>query len=237
MCVFIDTPGLHLDHRMIHMVLPNEVKKLLPRKPLRPYIAQTPASILIEQKLEHQEQEEAGQDGDHLYDVEDMLLSDTMGTLRSASATYFWGDVARLDLISCPMSTHVVFFGSNNGTLRVRASPLLCEGNDHQREDEEEEEEEGEGEKKEGIDKSDLSSSLISVKVRGGLEQVKQLVIQSPVHGGGLQPIVDICVSGVPGWITLYTKAGSDPIEAEVYTPKGVQIFLREPFPIHCIEY
>ncbi len=32
-----DTPGLHLDHRLIHMMIPSEVKAVLPRKPLSPY--------------------------------------------------------------------------------------------------------------------------------------------------------------------------------------------------------
>lgn len=166
-------------------------------------------------------------------DIQD-VLSDTMGDMRSASATYFWGDVARLDLIHCPMSTHVVFFGSNNGnTLRVRSSPLLA---DHQPREEVVVESESDPNSNDPSSSSS-AGSLVSIKVRGGLEQVKKLVIQSPMHGAGLQPIVDVCVSGVPGWITIYTKAGSEPIEAEVHTPKGVQIFLREPFPIHCIEY
>ena len=37
--------------------------------------------------------------------------------------SYLWGDVARLDLTSCPMSTHVVFVGSN--TMRVASLPLI----------------------------------------------------------------------------------------------------------------
>jgi hypothetical protein len=181
-------------------------------------------------------------DPDLYQDIEGML-SDTMGDIRSASATYFWGDVARLDLLHCPMSTHVVFFGSNNGnTLRVRSSPLLSDVNDdHQPREKvvesQSEEKDSNSNDPSSSSSSSSSSSLVSIKVRGGLEQVKKLVIQSPMHGAGLQPIVDLCVSGVPGWITIYAKAGSEPMEAEVHTPKGVQIFLREPFPIHCIEY
>lgn len=291
--VLHDTPGLHLEHRLIHMMLPSEVRKVLPRKPLSPFVAKTPASILIEKKLD--EQQGTGSNEEEEDFGLDYILDDP-DEFRTASATYLWGDVARLDITSCPMSTHVVFCGIN--TMRVTASPLLLENdNSTNNEDEgntslssasmkeEDSEPAGEGKKEElgklkvpelkeklrelGLPVSgrkaelverllesaeeapeeeatagvgvvvlqevDEPEGLVSVKARGGLQPTKELVIQSPNYGS-LQAVVDICVSGVPGWITLYAKASEDPIRAVVHTPRGIQVFLREPFPLHCID-
>ena len=87
------------------------------------------------------------------------------------------------------------------------------------------------------------SGGLVSVRARGGLQLSKEVVIRAPdfyyaAGGEGIQPIADICISGVPGWVTVYAKSGErEEIRCKVYTPRGIQTFLREPFPNNCIEY
>ncbi|QDZ22803.1 nitric-oxide synthase [Chloropicon primus] len=307
--VLFDTPGLHLEHRLIHMMLPSEVKSVLPRRPLSPYIAKTPASILFESKLVEQQERgermsgvgDAEEDGGATpTGYEEDLLDDLLenpGAVEGASATYLWGDVARLDVLSCPMSTHLVFCGSK--AMRITAQPLVKDAEEEEKEeetvnlwgdaattDDSAEADVGEdlggltvpllkerlrdaglkvgGRKDELIERllqheasvspsrttdgkedaslsSDGESSehgLVSVRARGGLTMTKELVIQTPGYSGNaIQPIVDICISGVPGWITVYAKSSDEPIRCRVYTPRGIQTFLREPFPIDVIEY
>ena len=301
--VLYDTPGLHLEHRLIHMMVPSEVKAVLPRRPLSPYIAKTPASLLFESLAARED--EGGEDFDHL----DEMLDRSEGS-GGASATYLWGDVARIDVTSCPMSTHLVFTGTKS--MRVEALPLCQDDpsddpSDHSEEEEdigvlgglwgttEESIEAGEGavagdpeedlesftvvQLKERLQSSDLpvsgrkadlierlraslpapaataiadgdgdgddapglESGLISVRARGGLQAAKEFSIQTPAAFSGyettIQPIVDICVSGVPGWVTLCAKPSREPIDIVVRTPRGIQTFLREPFPFNTIEY
>lgn len=40
-----DTPGLHFHHRLMHMLPPDAVKQMHPRKPLAPYTATSPLSL------------------------------------------------------------------------------------------------------------------------------------------------------------------------------------------------
>ena len=49
-----DTPGVHLHHRLPHLLSPEELKKVHPRRKLRPYFAPTPES-LSEQAEEEEE--------------------------------------------------------------------------------------------------------------------------------------------------------------------------------------
>ena len=63
------------------------------------------------------------------------------------------------------------------------------------------------------------------------------LVRPPPGFGDSIEPVVDICVSGVPGWVVVCAKRGAQPIKMVIRTPKGVQTFLREPFPLDCLEY
>ena len=38
-----DTPGVHLDHRLVHILTPDEAKDLHPQGRLKPYVAPAPA--------------------------------------------------------------------------------------------------------------------------------------------------------------------------------------------------
>ena len=51
--VCADTPGVHLHHRLPHLLSPEELKKLHPRRRLKPYFAPTPESL-----SEHQEEDD-----------------------------------------------------------------------------------------------------------------------------------------------------------------------------------
>lgn len=199
--VTLDTPGLHLDHRMIHMMVPSEIRDVVARAPLRPYIAKTPASIMLEDMESNDDQ-----------DLEAFLDRDNE---PSAQSTYLWGPAARIDVLNAPMSTHLVFYGSK--TLRVQGMPLQTDAHI-----------------------TDESGSqlpeFLSVKARGGLSASKTFSIAPPRYGG-MQTVVDLCISGVSGWITIYCKSSIHTIDLCVRTPKGIQVFLRDPFPLNEVDY
>ena len=269
-----DTPGLHLEHRLIHMMRPEEVKRVVPRRPLSPYVARTPASLLVEARM--------GAGGEDEMSVLERISEEDEG----ASATYLWGGVARIDVLSCPLSTHLVFVGSNS--MRIKATALAEEGGEQHREREREAlglwnagdsaglpEEDLEGRtvaelkdllRGRGLPVSGRKADLVerlrgsapamqqaaaeeeeeeeeegeleSVRARGGLVPTKEVLVRPPPgFGDSIEPVVDICVSGVPGWVVVCAKRGAQPIKMLIRTPKGVQTFLREPFPLDCLEY
>ena len=45
-----DTPGIHLHHRLPHMLSPEELKELHPRRRLKPYYPPTPQDIAQEEE-------------------------------------------------------------------------------------------------------------------------------------------------------------------------------------------
>lgn len=53
-----DTPGVHLHHRVPHMLSPEELKLLHPRRRLTPFRPPTPLQVVMD------EQEEGGEEGD-----------------------------------------------------------------------------------------------------------------------------------------------------------------------------
>lgn len=55
-----DTPGVHLHHRVPHMLAPDELRLLHPRRRLAPFTPPSPAAILQEQEGEDGEGEEQG---------------------------------------------------------------------------------------------------------------------------------------------------------------------------------
>ncbi|KAL3152747.1 hypothetical protein ABBQ38_012336 [Trebouxia sp. C0009 RCD-2024] len=103
-CLF-DTPGIHLHHRLPHLLTPEELKQMHPRRRLRPYYPPAPEDLAQE--------EDEGAAG-----------SSSM-TNESVSATYQWGGVARLDVVSAPPGTALVFYGPP--ALHVHAMPLLSQ--------------------------------------------------------------------------------------------------------------
>ncbi|CAD7697733.1 unnamed protein product [Ostreobium quekettii] len=95
-----DTPGVHLFHRVPHILSPGDVRRLHPRKKLRPYVPPTPLTICS---------------GTRVFDDESPV-----------SATYLWGTLARIDVVEAPRDTTLVFYGPQ--VLKVRSMRLFGVG-------------------------------------------------------------------------------------------------------------
>ena len=96
----MDTPGLHLPHRSLHIIPPDDVARLLPRKQLRPFVPPSPGQLQVDAKSAA-----AGLGG--------------LGPLlpSAGSASYFWGGLARIDVLDAPPGTFLVFYSPRS--LRV----------------------------------------------------------------------------------------------------------------------
>ncbi len=96
-----DTPGLHLHHRVPHLLTPEENKELHPRKRLSPFVAPSPEEVT------------AGCAGNGEPGWNAASLP------NPATAYYNWGGIGRIDVLGCPTDTHLVFYGPP--VLRVTA--------------------------------------------------------------------------------------------------------------------
>jgi hypothetical protein len=247
-----DTPGVHLHHRIPHMLTPAELRLLHPRKRLMAFSPPSPLDIL-------REQEDDNDDGDA--QLEDSFTSSSSSSSgpnagsssdkpkpKTATASYIWSGLVRVDVLSGPPSCSLAFYGPR--TMRVYALPLLAEGQevDFEVEDEDEEEEvdaflqelldEQQGEV---VDPSSSSSSSKkgskgstvlfckeSVQARGGLVP-HSFVVKSPIPTAAC--LADVAVSGLPGWVGVYAPFSKQDIVLRVWVPRGVEVFLRPPLP------
>ncbi|KAL0044056.1 hypothetical protein WJX82_006266 [Trebouxia sp. C0006] len=187
-----DTPGVHLHHRLPHLLSPEELKELHPRKRLRPYYPPMP------QDLTPQEEEDETATGSSANAIDMTML---------ASATYQWGGVARLDIVSAPPSTALAFYGPP--ALHVHALPLVAE-------------EEGEEEDEEGL------FGEGSVLARGGLRMTDKVISVNRMSGS----LADIAISGLPGWISVLSPGVRGEIRMRIWAPVGVEVFVRPPIPV-----
>ena len=86
-----DTPGVHLPHRLPHLLTPEENRGLTPSKRMAAYVAPAPAG---------------------------REPSATAPNGGGARATYLWGGIVRIDLVSGPGGTALAFY--NVGAMKVR---------------------------------------------------------------------------------------------------------------------
>ena len=232
----VDTPGLHLHHRLVHLLRPEEVGLLQPTGPLR--ARRPPAPVALEVDGE-------GRGGG----------AGPPPKAASESATYLWGGLARFDLElpSASSSVDIQFVGP--AVLPIAALPPVSS--------EEEVPSEvvdaavaaaaaavrarGAAGSRGGEVPSPSSPPPAfgreSVDARGGL-RVSRVV---ELKGNGL----DVCVSGLPGWVALRpvgtltaarsnssNKTSRNPsnfaLEGRltVWVPKGVEVFVRPPLPV-----
>ena len=154
-----DTPGVHLQHRMQHLLDPAAVRQLLPKGPLKATVPPTP------QQLATQSQADSNSTTRFAYLFSSQILRreivhllmliattcicsaahntiPTESALKSevcsmlwhqslcvccrrvaACGSYFWGGLARIDMLDAPLSTSLAFYGPH--ALRVHAVPLL----------------------------------------------------------------------------------------------------------------
>ena len=110
-----DTPGLHLHHRVPHMLTPEENKELHPRKRLRAHVPPSPADLGA---LGRQSASGGGAIGAAVKGV-----NTENSSISVPIASYTWGGLARIDVISCPPETQFVFYGP--AALKVQSMQVL----------------------------------------------------------------------------------------------------------------
>ena len=232
----VDTPGLHLHHRLVHLLRPEEVGALQPTGPLR---ARRPPAPTPENPASAPASASPAPPA-------------PPPKFAAESATYLWGGLARFDLELPPNSSlDIQFFGP--AVLPLAALPIVRG------------EKEVSAEVVDAAiasaaaavrarggaaaDESPSSSSpnpppafgRESVDARGGL-RVSRVI---DLKGNGL----DVCVSGLPGWVALrrgetLTASSSKNRNSKdlrsyalegrltVWAPKGVEVFVRPPLPV-----
>lgn len=211
-----DTPGVHLHHRVPHMLAPDELKLLQPRRRLTAFIPPPPLEVMSQHTK--QAADNVIVDGGRSWDKGGPAWSTDPRTgvskPRSVAATYMWGGLVRIDVLSAPPSTHLVFYGPK--ALKVFDLPLLG-GGDQLTFD---------------LDTVQPGQELFgqeSVGARGGLVS-RDLTVPAPAVPTNAC-LADIAVSGLPGWIGVYSQYTKRDIHLKVWTPRGVEIFLRPPLP------
>lgn len=164
-----------------------------------------------------------------LLQAPDKASSSSSKKPKQVSASYLWSGLVRVDVLSGPPSTSLVFYGPK--TMHVAALPLLAEG----QEVELDFEESGDSDDSDDEHTSSGSSSkriLLckeSVAARGGLvpHTLRVPVPQIPSS----QCLADVAVSGLPGWVSVYAPFAKQGIDLRVWVPRGVEVFLRPPVP------
>ena len=251
----VDTPGLHLHHRLLHLLRPEEVGALQPTGPLR--ARRPPAPREAEVQQQQQRERERGARG-----------AGPPPRAAARPATYLWGGLARFDLeLPAPSpsspspSVDVQFVGP--AVLPIAALPLVG----------------GEAEVPAEVVDAAVAAAAAAVRARGrgGEEEEGREADPSsppppppPAFGresvdarGGLRVSrvldlkgsgLDVCISGLPGWLSLRpaealtasTRTSSSSgggrraatsrncqLEGRltVWVPKGVEVFVRPPLP------
>ena len=173
-----DTPGVHLQHRLPALLLPEELRVISPRGRMKPYTPRAPAS---------------------------------------AGTSYFWGGIARFDLVKAPSAMRLTFFAFG---LKVIGPVPSGEADAYY-------------EANAGVE---LTPPLdpTSAKEMGGLVMRKSVELNLVP----MRQAADIAISGL-GWISvgcLDTLAGSNrgALDAtiDVWVPKGVEVRVRPPMPV-----
>lgn len=215
-----DTPGLHLHHRVPHLLTPEENKELHPRKRLRAHVPPSPA--------------------------------DLGGTTRAATAkrnsdssshpiaSYTWGGIGRIDVLSCPPETQLVFYGPAALKVHTLSTSSLQSS---------EEGKETLGAVESGGGGLGFSFGAESVASRGGLRMTRE--VEMAVDGDYFESIGDVALSGVPGWVSVLAGPGRrnpgrqqgggvgigvGTVHLQVWAPVGVEVFVRPPLPVSLPE-
>ena len=129
-----------------------------------------------------------------------------------AGSTYLWGGIARLDVVGAPAGAAISFVGPaalTVASLPLAAGPLPAAATDAAA----------------GGPDSGPAFGRQSADARGGLRAVRTATLVGAA--------VDVCVSGLPGWIELRAPPGCDlqGTAVTVWAPPGVEAFLRPPVP------
>ncbi|GLC36226.1 hypothetical protein PLESTB_001366400 [Pleodorina starrii] len=273
--ILFDTPGVHLHHRVPHMLTPSELKLLHPRRRLSALVPPPPLELMEAAGSSGGDGADAdprvGEDDDD-DDVASSSWGDSEGAVRrgrgglkivdyaptdefgmpitgleagvrraggrgeaggggrpagrngggltivdaqqSVRATYMWSDLVRIDVLSGPPSTVLVFYGPS--TMRAVGLP-------YSRPDQTLQLDYG----------ADGSGRVLvcteSVALRGGL-QSQELVVRANGATGNTA-LADVAVSGLPGWVSVWAPKAKKDVRLRVWVPRGVEVMARPTLP------
>lgn len=102
---------------MTHLLSPEEIRLLLPTRPLSPYVPPSPYEISkqLHQKAALEQLDENASQNE--------VVNIIMGDPETNSASYFWGGLVRLDIFEAPIALGLVFYSPS--ILKVYAFPNL----------------------------------------------------------------------------------------------------------------
>jgi nitric-oxide synthase, plant len=233
-----DTPGLHLHHRLPHMLTPEENKVLTPRKKIKAYVAPSYNDVIATSINDDDDDDEDDNE-------EEKEKVDTKRTSTSTVAVYKWGGIARIEVEVVSSSRNLAYNDYKDNEeqgvdvqLAFYGPPSLkvdsfTEGNEEEREEDD-----------------SLTFGENSVVARGGLKLARKIDIdvykqvRSSSGGGSDGAVMDIAVSGLPGWVGVYMKkeggrrggggGGREEkwVKIQVWAPVGVEVFQRPPLPV-----
>jgi len=232
-----DTPGVHLHHRLPHILSEEELKLIHPTRRIRPFV--TPTLEVLGTMTSHTRSSEelfVGTDMDH--DVStlpngssdqgpleknhqpgargrDISSSYTHSSSSSSSSPsycgcFLWGGLIRIDVLEAPRKYQMAFYGPR--CLMVESRELIppARGTD---------EIQGRGE----------MFGTSSADRRGGLHVSRTMEMDHTGHG---EAICDIAVSGFPGWTTVFCPGAVGKISIRIWTPRGIEACVRPPIPV-----
>lgn len=124
---------------------------------------------------------------------------------RGTQASYWWGAVARIDVVAGPPCTRLVFYGPQ--ALRVQAKPWATRQ-----------------QAPDGLFGADVAS-------RQGLRLARSLQLNVRRPAGAL---ADIAISGIAGWIAVCVENAvpGTLVQTQVWTLPGIEVFSRPPLPV-----
>jgi nitric-oxide synthase len=238
-----DTPGVHLHHRVPHLLSPEELKLLHPRRALAPYVVGVGVSA-------------PGAE------------ASAAPSSSPPPSSLVWGGLVRVDVLSAPEDAALAFYGppamrvasfshpsslppplpaalagSGNGAtaLAGRAAAVAAALGTTTTA----------SSSPSSGDSSKWLAAADSVAARGGLVAhdvcvpAPPLVAPAPPLPG--EPpfgrnsrrrprreaaLADVAISGVPGWIAVHSPRGRRDVQLRVWAPRGVEVFLRPAIPV-----
>ncbi|CAK0756494.1 hypothetical protein CVIRNUC_002460 [Coccomyxa viridis] len=235
-----DTPGVHLQHSLQHLLPPEQFKELLPKGRLKPFYPPTPQDLALQQQR----------------------TSRSHSRATGAAGTYLWGGLCRIDVLDAPLTAALAFYSPK--ALRVHAMPLA---DSHARPEMSAERSPrykspqiaasephpslGDADSSEALKESGSSRSAAEdmssigpghdrehlstgptyagfVRDRGGLCVAKEATLSIRAPGR----VADISVSGLPGWVSVETEQSQGRLVLRVWAPRGIGAYVRPPLPI-----
>jgi nitric-oxide synthase len=191
-----DTPGVHLHHRVSARLPPADVKAIAPKQPLRGQGAPVSPELL--------EQLAAGLRGRRL--------------APERGWSVFWGAFLRVDIVSAPACTRLVFWGPPAVALRGvhTAKAAAYYGAEVGRE---------------------LTPPATVEAARGLGELDEKRTLKFKVVPG--ECTIDVAVSGL-GWFSVVGVQQSGlagEAEIRLWSPRAVELFVRKPMPVWWADF